>query len=75
MLSGWLLVWTLVGIGKLRASTTVSEIALAAKNQSLPVRPRKRGVAQRGMPARRRRSCSSSVGRQIGRSPLRVFWF
>jgi hypothetical protein len=60
------------GIGKLRCSTTVSEIALAAKNQLGLVR--KPGVRQRGMPAWRRRSCSSGVEMQIGRSPFSVFW-
>ena len=70
LLSGRSVVCTPTGIGKERGSITVSEMALATKNQSWFLRPRKRGVAQRAMPASRRRACSSSVGRQIGRSPL-----
>ena len=38
-LPGRCVVWTPTGIGKVRGSITVSEIALATKNQSLPWRP------------------------------------
>ncbi len=74
LLPGFWVVWLPTGIGKLRGSNTVSETALATKNQSGLDRPRIRGVAHRRSPAARRRACSSSVGMQSGRSPLSVFW-